>query len=146
MTQRLINDLRVIYHQLEEAIFLRLIGHLDNIVKPNSKALWLKTRNENNNILFDRGQHYFSFFYKNQTKRVIVAGAMAYNSTNNLVPAIRFRNKNYALRFISESFRFPYRNSNWTYVEIRKETIDSFYSLLTTEIVYYLCHLTRRSS
>jgi len=145
MTQRLINDLRVIYHQLEEAIFLRLIGHLDNIVKPNSKALWLKTRNETITFFLTVVSIIF-FLYKNQTKRVIVAGAMAYNSTNNLVPAIRFRNKNYALRFISESFRFPYRNSNWTYVEIRKETIDSFYSLLTTEIVYYLCHLTRRSS
>ena len=137
--KNIIDELKVIYPQLPQGLLLRLIEQLENVVNLNSKTLQIKPPEGNN--------HYFSLCYKRK-REVIIAGTTTSNSSNKKVPAIRFRNNNFILASIPEEFKFPYqeRRPSWIYVEIRKETIDKFYALVATEVIYYLCHLTSRSS
>jgi len=139
MNKNIIGGLHDIYPQLSQNLFMRLIEQLENIVNPNSKVLQINPP--------DGNKHYFSLCCKGNTE-VIIAGTTTSNSSNEKVPAIRFREDNFLLASIPEAFKFPYleRTPPWTYVEIREETIDKFYILIATEVIYYLCNLTRRSS
>lgn len=137
--KKIIDDLKVIYPQLPQELLLRLTEQLENVVNPNSKILQIKPPEGN--------KHYFSLICKGKTE-VIIAGTTTTNSSNKKVPAIRFRKNNFSLTSVPEEFKFPYleRTPSWIYVEIRKETIDKFYVLVAAEVIYYLCHLTSRSS
>lgn len=99
MNKNIIDGLNEIYPQLSQNLFMRLIKQLENIVNPNSIVLQIKPP--------DGNKHYFSLCYK-EKKEVIIAGTTTSNSSNEKVPAIRFRENNFVLASIPEAFKFPY--------------------------------------
>ena len=136
-----VKDLRDIFgNHIGTYIFDTFLEILDSILSAHPREVYLKTRNDEGQILSSGNVQYFSLVSPQKSKPVICAGATEPRISKHPIPVIRFTNTNPYLKIsgISQKNFFPYSKPDWTYVCLNGDTILSIKKLIEEQInVFY---------
>lgn len=136
-----VKDLRDIFgNHIGTYIFDTFLEILDSILLAHPREVYLKTRNDEGQILSSGNIQYFSLVSPQKSKPVICAGATEPRISKHPIPVIRFTNTNPYLKKsgIPQKNLFPYSKPDWTYVCLNGDTILSIKSLIEEQInIFY---------
>ena len=136
-----VKDLRDIFgNHIGTYIFDTFLEILDSILSAHPREVYLKTRNDEGQILSSGNVQYFSLVSPQKSKPVICAGATEPRISKHPIPVIRFTNTNPYLKIsgIPQKNLFPYSKPDWTYVCLNGDTILSVKKLIEEQInIFY---------